>query len=61
MENDPHGSEMRSGQDRRKKKDRRTDIRFEPENPDRRKNSGRRKEDNDLWTKAMRVNDVSGD
>lgn len=60
MQFDPHGSEKRSGKDRRELKDRRDEIRFEPGKPDRRQNSGRRKGDDDLWTKAMRETDASG-
>lgn len=61
MDNDPHGSEKRSGKDRRELKDRRDEIRFEPGKPDRRKDNGRRAEDNDLWTKAMRQTDTQDD
>lgn len=56
---DPHGSDVRSGKDRRELKDRRKEIRYEPDNPDRRQNKGRREEDNDLWTKAMSEQDTS--
>ena len=34
---------------RRKKTDRREDIRFEPEKDDRRKSPGRRSTDGDIW------------
>lgn len=61
MQFDPRGSEKRSGKDRRELKDRRDEIRFEPGKPDRRQNNGRRKGDDDLWTKAMRETDASGD
>ncbi len=47
------GSDLRSGRDRRQCRDRRLEIRFEPGKSDRRKNYGRRKEEIDLWTKAM--------
>lgn len=60
MDTDPHGSKVRSGNDRRELKDRRKEIRFEPENPNRRKNAGRRHEDSDLWVKAMQENDTQG-
>ena len=43
-----NGPEQRKEQ-RRKNTDRRLDIRFEPGKDDRRKNSGRRKTDGDLW------------
>lgn len=43
-----NGPEQRKDQ-RRKATDRRNDIRFEPIKDDRRKNSGRRKTDADLW------------
>ncbi|GGO79468.1 hypothetical protein GCM10011348_13800 [Marinobacterium nitratireducens] len=46
------GIERRSGEDRRKQPDRREDIRFEPGKKDRRKNKGRRKEDQDPWSKG---------
>lgn len=43
------GEERRKGQ-RRKEKDRRTMVRFEPEKEPRRKNNGRRKDDGvDIW------------
>jgi len=42
------GPERRSDQ-RRKKSDRREDIRFEPGKDDRRQGKGRRKSDGDLW------------
>lgn len=42
------GPERRSDQ-RRKKTDRREDIRFEPGKDDRRQGKGRRKSDGDLW------------
>jgi len=61
MNSDPHGSNTRSGKDRRELKDRRSEVRFEPDNPNRRQNSGRRQEDGDLWTKAMKENDTGGD
>jgi len=44
-----HGPEQRKGH-RRKKTDRREDIRFEPSKEDRRKRSGRRHDDGDVWT-----------
>ncbi len=47
-----NGIERRSGEDRRKQRDRREDIRFEPGKPDRRKNKGRRKGDADPWSKG---------
>ncbi len=56
---DPNGRNVRSGKDRRELQDRRADVRFEPDNPDRRKNKGRRKEDNDLWSKAMSEQDTA--
>lgn len=43
------GRERRSGDDRRQNNDRREEIRFEPGKSNRRKNRGRRKDDNDLW------------
>jgi len=42
------GPERRSDQ-RRKKTDRREDVRFEPGKDDRRQGKGRRKSDGDLW------------
>jgi len=44
------GSEQRKEQ-RRKLKDRREDIRFEPSKAARRKNHGRRSSDGDIWDK----------
>ena len=61
MQNDPHGGNTRSGDDRRKRKDRREDVRFEPNKTNRRKNDGRRIDDNDLWTKAIRESDAAGE
>lgn len=60
MDTDPHGSRVRSGKDRRELKDRRKEIRYEPDNPNRRQNAGRRREDCDLWVKAMQENDTQG-
>ncbi|GAA0681895.1 hypothetical protein GCM10009104_03310 [Marinobacterium maritimum] len=48
-----NGRERRKTSDRRQTPDRRQDIRFEPGNPDRRKNRGRRKEDKDPWQKSL--------
>ncbi|MGH1461550.1 MAG: hypothetical protein ACRBB6_05910 [Neptuniibacter sp.] len=53
------GRNRRSGSDRRVSRDRRDDIRFEPGKKDRRKNRGRREEDNDLWNKLLNETDVS--
>lgn len=61
MENDPKGSDVRSGNERRKLNDRRDEIRFEPDKQDRRKNEGRRKDDNDLWTKAIRESNAASE
>jgi len=61
MQHDPKGDEVRSGIDRRQIKDRREEIRFEPHKKDRRKNDGRRKDDNDLWTKAIRESDAAAE
>lgn len=44
------GPEQRS-EHRRKNKDRREDIRFEPDKEDRRQKPGRRKSDHDPWFK----------
>lgn len=38
---------------RRKSKDRREDIRFEPGKEDRRKNRGRRKDDENFWNSTI--------
>lgn len=61
MQDDPHGSELRSGKQRRQTKDRRDEIRFEPGKKDRRKNDGRREFDNDAWTKAIRESDAAAE
>ncbi len=61
MQYAPKGDEVRSGLDRRQIKDRREEIRFEPQKKDRRKNDGRRKDDNDLWTKAIRESDAAAE
>ena len=50
--NEWDGANRRSGEDRRKRPDRREEVRFEPGKPDRRKNKGRRKEDGDPWSKG---------
>lgn len=47
------GVERRSGDDRRSDCDRREEIRFEPHKPNRRHNTGRRKEDFNPWRKAF--------
>ncbi|UTW12500.1 hypothetical protein [Marinobacterium rhizophilum] len=47
-----NGNEKRSGTDRRQTTDRRDEVRFEPGKPDRRKNRGRRKTDQDPWSKG---------
>lgn len=52
QEKEWNGIERRSGKDRRQLHDRREEVRFEPGKPDRRKNKGRRKEDQDPWSKG---------
>ncbi|OZG73357.1 hypothetical protein BTA51_10005 [Hahella sp. CCB-MM4] len=42
----------RRGYHRRQKADRRNSIRFEPDNPDRRQSSGRRKSDLSGWNRS---------
>lgn len=48
-----HGRERRCGHDRRRRLDRRDEIRYEPGRQNRRRNRGRRLEDRDLWRAAM--------
>lgn len=45
----PYTGPERREENRRKKSDRRTDIRFEPDKEDRRRKPGRRKTDGDVW------------
>ncbi len=49
FDNGTYNGPERREDHRRKKRDRRVDIRFEPDKEDRRKNPGRRKGDGDLW------------
>lgn len=48
-----NGRERRKAPDRRQSPDRRQEIRFEPDKQDRRRNRGRRKEDQDPWLKSI--------
>lgn len=48
-----NGRERRNTSDRRQSSDRREEIRFEPGKQDRRKNRGRRTEDQDPWQKNL--------
>lgn len=61
MQDDPHGSDVRSDKQRRQIKDRREEVRYEPEKENRRKNDGRREFDNDAWTKAIRESDAAAE
>lgn len=49
FDNGNYGDSDRRVEQRREIADRRQDIRFEPSKEDRRKSSGRRKSDVDLW------------
>ena len=49
MDKDKYNGPERRQEHRRKQSDRRVDIRFEPDKDSRRKSTGRRKADRDVW------------